>query len=262
MKKDKSDYTIQTVANALRVFEEFRGEDELGVTELSRRLVLHKNNVFRLLATLEQHGYIEQRSDNERYSLGVRCLTLGQSYAESHDLLRRARPILRDLSRGTGESAHLAVMKDHDVVHVDGVVSPQLIGTASRVGECLPIHCTALGKVLIGCSVEQVREAYDRAIEAGELPRKTERTIVDRLKFFEHVRTVAVQGFALDIEECEEGMSCAAAPVYDAAGRVVAAISVSGPAFRLGERKLLDTVAPSAVRAAEWLSRELGYGAS
>ena len=262
MKKDKSDYTIQTVANALRLLEEFEGEEELGVTELSRRLVLHKNNVFRLLATLEQRGYIEQSSENDRYSLSVRCLALGQAYQDSHDLLRRARPVLRTLSRETGESAHLGVLKDHDVVHVDGVVSPQLIGTASRVGQSLPVHCTALGKVLLGCSVEEVRKAYDGAIGGGALPRHTAHTIVDRDKFFEHVRTVAVQGFALDIEECEPGMTCAAVPVYDSQGQVVAALSVSGPAFRLGEQVLLETIVPSAIHAAERLSRNLGYGAS
>jgi DNA-binding IclR family transcriptional regulator len=261
-KKDKSDYTIQTVANALRLLEEFEGEEELGVTELSRRLVLHKNNVFRLLATLEQRGYIEQRSENDRYGLGVRCLALAQAYSGSHDLLRRGRPILRELSRTTGESAHLGLLKGRLVVHVDGVASGQLVATASRVGQSLPVHGTALGKVLLGCSSEEVRKAYDHEIDGEELPRLTDQTIVDRDKFFEHVRSVAVRGFALDLEECEDGLTCAAAPVYDPEGRVVPAISVSGPAFRLDEERLRLQVVPSAIQAAEHLSRDLGFGAS
>ena len=74
MSKPKSDYTIQTVNNALRLLEAFYEEAELGVSELSRRLGLHKNNVFRLLATLEEEGYVEQSQDNERYRLGLRSL--------------------------------------------------------------------------------------------------------------------------------------------------------------------------------------------
>ena len=109
-KKPKSDYVIQTVVNALRLLEEFHSEDELGVTELSRRLKLHKNNVFRLLATLEQRDYIEQSPANERYRIGARCLELGEAFCRSHSLLERARPTLRDLARTAGETAHLALM--------------------------------------------------------------------------------------------------------------------------------------------------------
>jgi IclR family KDG regulon transcriptional repressor len=261
MKKDKSEYTIQTVANALRLLEEFHGEEDLGVTELSKRLVLHKNNVFRLLATLEQRGYIEQRSETDRYGLGPGCLALGQSFLNSRDLLRRARPNLVGLAQDTGESVNLGVMKGFEVVHLDGVASSELVGSPSRIGVELPIHCTALGKVLLACSHERVRENFDRSLEPhAELERKTRRTIVDRSKFFEHIRTVAVQGHAFDLEECALGLTCAAVPVFDARGEVVAAISVSGPSFRLRERTLLDRILPPLTAAADRLSRDLGYG--
>ena len=103
MRRSKSDYVIQTVTNALRVLEAFRDKEELGVTELSRRLGLHKNNVFRLLATLEDKGYVEQCADSDRYQLGVRCLELGYTYGRSGGLLRHARGILEDLARVTGK---------------------------------------------------------------------------------------------------------------------------------------------------------------
>jgi len=261
MKKDKSEYTIQTVANALRLLEEFHDEEELGVTELSNRLELHKNNVFRLLATLEQRGYIEQRRETDRYGLGPACLALGQSFLDSRDLLRRARPNLVGLAQDTGESVNLGVMKGFEVVHLDGVASSALVGSPSRIGVGLPIHCTALGKVLLACSHERVREEYDRSLAPqADLERRTRRTIVDRSKFFEQIRTVAVQGHALDLEECADGLACAAAPVFDASGEVVASISVSGPAFRLPERTLLDRIVPPLTAAADRLSRDLGYG--
>ena len=105
MKKPKGDYAIQTVVNAMRLLEAFRDEEELGVTELSRRLSLHKNNVFRLLATLEQQGYIEQSAASDRYRLGVESLELGQAFLRGRTLLRRARADsrgARDEARGVG----------------------------------------------------------------------------------------------------------------------------------------------------------------
>ena len=261
MRKPKSDYAIQTVVNAMRVLEAFREEEELGVTEISRRLVLHKNNVFRLLATLEQQGYIEQSSDNERYRLGVRSLELGRSFARSHPLLRRARVVLGELAERTRESVHLAVMDDFEVVHVHGEQTERAVMTGLRGrGQRLPVHCTALGKVLLGCSPRSPR-TFDRDLAAnGGLEERTPATIVDPHKFFEHLRTVAVRGFATDLEECDPGLSCAAAPVFDADGRVVAALSVSAPRFRLGEGRSLEAAAELVVAAGEELSRDLGYG--
>jgi DNA-binding IclR family transcriptional regulator len=263
MKKPKGEYAIQTVVNATRLLEAFHDEEGLGVTELSHLLDLHKNNVFRLLATLEAQGYIEQSTVSDRYRLGVRTLELGQSFLRGRTLLRRARPILTALAGELKESAHLAALRGFEVVHLDGALGEQLVQTKLRVGERLPAHCTALGKVLIGCASGNVREAYDHKLTAAdELGARTASTIVDRDKLFEHLRAVAGAGFALDLEECEPGLCCAAAPVYDVSGRLVAALSASGPAFRLGEEQLLRCVVPAVTGAAEALSRELGYTAS
>jgi DNA-binding IclR family transcriptional regulator len=261
MKKPKGDYSIQTVINALRLLEEFQDAEELGVTHLSRRLDLHKNNVFRLLATLEQRGYVDQSPETERYRLGVRTLELGRAFTRSRSLLQRARPILRALADALGESAHLGVLRGFEVVHLDGAASERLILTRIRVGWRLPAHCTSLGKVLLGCAPEEMREAFDRSVVAGGLERRTPATIVDRDKFFEHLRTVAVQGFPVDSEECEEGLCGVAAPVYDGDGDLVAALCASGPAFRLDREGLLREVAPKVTQAADRLSRDLGYAA-
>jgi DNA-binding IclR family transcriptional regulator len=262
MKKPKGDYAIQTVVNAMRLLEEFRDEEMLGVTELSRRLALHKNNVFRLLATLEQQGYIEQSSDNERYRLGVKALELGQSFARSRTLLRRSRAVLADLVESTGESAHVGVIREFEVVHVAGDQTERAVMSGLRLGQRLPAHCTALGKALLGCAPEGVRQAYDHECVSGsDLAPRTSASITDPHKLFEELRTVGVRGFALDLEECEEGLCCTAAPVYDRDGRVVAALSVSGPLFRLTEDRLISEIAPLVVAAGERLSRDLGYGA-
>jgi len=260
MKKPKGEYSIQTVANALRVLEEFHEEVEIGVAELSRRLGLHKNNVFRLLATLEEAGYIEQDLENERYRLGLGALELGRAFLRGRPLIERARPHLQALSERFGESAHLGVLNDFEVVHVAGFAPERLVFTPSRVGMRLPVHCTALGKVLIGCCPEGQRQAYDRTLASrGALAPRTRKTIVDPDKFFEHLRTVAGQGFATDNGECEVGLGCAAAPVHDASGRVAAAISVSAPTVRVTEDEMIREILPGVTEAAERLSRELGY---
>ncbi len=259
MTKPKSDYTIQTVGNALRVLEIFHEEEEIGVSDLARRLGLHKNNAFRLLATLEESGYIEQSARSERYRLGARCLELGQAFILSNPLLRCARPVLAELAAELAESAHLAVLQDFEVVHVDGEQPRQLVLTASRVGQRLPLHCTALGKVLLGCAADTDREDFEREVLAEHrLERRTPSTITDRDKLFEHLSSVPLQGYALDLEECEQGMCCVAAPISDGDGRLLAAISLSGPSFRLGPDELMGKAAPAVVAAADRISRFLG----
>src|SRR5689334_21326541 len=128
IRRDKTNYIIQSVAHSLDVLEQFFGEaDELGVTELSKRLKLHKNNVFRLLATLEARGYIEQNKATENYRLGVRCLRLGQRFVSQLGLLRQARPVMRALAQGSRETAIIAVVRNGAIVPLDAVETEQAV---------------------------------------------------------------------------------------------------------------------------------------
>jgi DNA-binding IclR family transcriptional regulator len=258
MQRAKSEYAIQTVTNALRVLEAFETEEQLGVTELARRLHLHKNNVFRLLATLEENRWVEQ-TEAELYRLGASCLRLSQSFSRTRLITRHARPALASLCRETGETTHLGVLRDFEVIHLDGEQAPGMISGTLRVGERLPSHCTALGKVLLACGPKATLEAYDRDVVAKQgVVARTEATIVDRDKLIEHLRRVAAQGFAIDVEECERGMSCAAVPVLDASGCLVGALSVSGPTFRLDIDTLEGRIIPRLLAAGAELSRLLG----
>ncbi len=260
MGKPKADYSIQAVSNALRLLEAFGNQDELGVSELARRLDLHKNNVFRLLATLEESGYIEQSAKSEEYRLSTRCLELGQAYSRGHDLVHCSAQILLALMERTGETVHLASLRDFEVVHLAGEQPRHLVVTPLRVGTRLPAHCTALGKVLLACGSEETRQDFDRRVQqTGGLPARSDATIVDPHKFFEHLTGVAVQGFAIDLGECEDGLRCAATPVFGAAGRLVGALSVSGPVFRLPDDRLLGEIVREVSAAAAELSSKLGY---
>ncbi len=259
MHRSKSEYAIQTVDNALHVLEAFGCDEELGVTELARRLRLHKNNVFRLLATLEQRGYVEETPD-DRYRLGSGCLRLGQAYLRSNSLLGRARPLLEVLAGALGETTHLAVLREFSVVHLDGHQAAGPLLGKLRLGEELPCHCTALGKVLVGCDQAATLETFDReVIAAGKLESLTEQTLVEREPLVEHLHKVRSQGWALDLEEYAQGLHCAAAPIFDADGRAVGAFSASGPAPRLDRERLEREVVPALLRAAETVSASLGY---
>jgi DNA-binding IclR family transcriptional regulator len=263
MKRPKSDYSIQTVANTFHLLETFQDVEELGVTELSRQLALHKNNVFRILATLEELGYVDQCVGTERYRLSVRCLELARAFLRPRNLVRLGRPAVQELASASGESAHLAILDGFGVVHLCGEQSDRLVVTPSRVGMRLDAHCTALGKVLLACGDPALRARFAEQLDGRGAPlaRRTPATVTDREKLLDHLRTVAAQGWAVDLEECEPGLCCAAAPVLDASGAVVAALSVSGPAFRLGADTLLQDVVPLVVDAAARLSRELGHAA-
>ncbi len=112
VRREKANYVIQSVSHALDVLEQFSGNvDEIGVTELSKRLKLHKNNVFRLLATLEARGYIEQNKSSENYRLGLKCLQVGQTYIHQMGLLMQSRTILESLAKSTRESVYVGIRK-------------------------------------------------------------------------------------------------------------------------------------------------------
>src|SRR6516165_3183100 len=156
MRRDKTNYVIQSVAHSLDVLEQFAGDvDELGVTELSKRLKLHKNNVFRLLATLESRGYIEQNRATENYRLGIQCLQLGQSYVQHMGLLRQARPIMGDLVRQVRETSYVALLRRGGIVPVEVVEADRSVRLTSPLGEALPLHCTAAGKAYLAFEPEE-----------------------------------------------------------------------------------------------------------
>jgi DNA-binding IclR family transcriptional regulator len=259
VRREKSNYIIQSVAHSLDVLEQFSGEaEELGVTELSKRLKLHKNNVFRLLATLESRGYIEQNRATENYRLGIRCLQLGQSYVQHMGVLRQARPILGELARQARETTYLAVLRRGGVVPVEVIEADRPVRIVSQLGEALPLHCTAAGKAYLAFEPEDDL----RALLPDGLTRFTERTVVDRQAFLQQLRTVATSGYAVDLGEHVEDIRAVAVPVRDYARSVVGALTVAAPSFRLGTERIEKEVAPLVLKAGRELSSRLGFDGS
>jgi IclR family KDG regulon transcriptional repressor len=257
VRRNKTNYVIQSVAHALDVLEQFFGEvDELGVTELSKRLKLHKNNVFRLLATLEARGYIEQNRATENYRLGIKCLHLGRRYIDHMGLVRQARPILSDVAHRCRESTFVAILRREGVVPLESSEPiDRVVKITPPLGQPLPLHCTAVGKVHLAFDPEQQL----RADLPEQLPRFTNRTIVDRAMLFEQLDAVARDGFAMETCEFFEDVSSVAVPIRDYTRSVVGSLAVAGPAYRLGIERINTEIAPLIVEAGRELSHRLGF---
>lgn len=256
MKRAKANYLIQSVVHALDLLEEFRGTtDELGVTELSNRLNLHKNNVFRLLATLETKGYIEQNKATENYRLGIKTLQLGQIYIRQSGFLQQAKSVLEQLVAGVGETAYVGILKGSEAVYVDAVESNQTVRVVNRIGQQVPLHATAVGKVQAAYLSD---DEIDRLLP-GDLAAYTPTTLTDKKELKKQLKKIEVQGFAIDNEEFEREVRCAAAPVHDYTRKVVGSLAISGPAYRMTDDRLRREILPALQSAAEQLSKRLGY---
>jgi IclR family KDG regulon transcriptional repressor len=258
-KREKESYVIQSVTNALNLLDQFKADrDELGVTELSKRLTLHKNNVFRLLATLEAKGYIEQNKATENYRLGVKSLELGQTFIKQLGLVRQAKPFLREIVEKCNEMAYVGTIRQNSVVYLDVEEANQVVKVVNRVGWRLPIHCTAIGKAQIAHASE---EELEKLGILNHMERFTPNTIVDKVEFIKHIKEVAKQGYAVDNEEHNLGVRCVGVPLKDYTGRVVGGISVSGPSFRMTDAVLKRKIIPVVKEAGRNVSKRLGFGA-
>jgi IclR family transcriptional regulator, KDG regulon repressor len=256
VRREKTNYIIQSVSHALDVLEQFSPEhDELGVTELSKRLKLHKNNVFRLLATLESRGYIEQNKATENYRLGIRCLQLGQTYVAQMGLLRQARPIIEDLARSANETAFVAILRKACVVPLDAVEAPRPVRLTARVGENLPLHCTAAGKVQLAF----IPDATLRETVAAGLHRFTDQTLTDPAALQQQLKRIADTGYAMELGEHIVDVHSIAAPIRDYTRNVVGSLAVSGPAHRMGSERLEKEISPLVRKAGLELSSRLGF---
>ncbi len=256
-KKDKSEYIIQAVSHALDLLEQFHDDvDELGVTELSKRLKLHKNNVFRLLATLESRGYIEQNKVTENYRLSLKSLELGQTFIKQLGLLRQAQPILQRMVEECDETTYVAIFKEGHVVYLDVVETDLTVRVVSRVGSRMPAHCTAAGKVHLAFMTE---EEIDSLYPDPQLKTYTPNTIADRDALKKEIKKVAEQGYAIDNEELDPGVRCVAGPIRDYTRRIVGALSVSGPSMRFSQERIEKELIPLILRSSEEVSTRLGY---
>ncbi len=253
---DEPSAPIQSVRRAVRLIEQLaREESAIPLGLLSKKVGLHVSTTHRLLSTLKADGFVRQDPATGRYLLGSRLIYLGQQYLERIDLRGIVRPFMEQLSERTGETVNLVILDQNEALYLDKVEGKQSLRIFSRIGHRAPLHCTAAGKVLLaGMPEAQVLQRLD----THPLEALTPQTLTDPAHLWQELEKVRRDGFALDREECEEGAGCIAAPVRDAQGETVAAVSISGPTIRMHARRLQELV-PEIGEAARQMSEQLGY---
>lgn len=222
--------------------------------ELADDIGVHKSTVLRLLRTLESHHFV-RRDGIRYYKLGSALFDLANQALEDLDIRRAAKPALAELNARTGHTVHLAIYEDGEVVYIDKYEGRHSVRMYSRVGKRAPLHCTAVGKVLVAAFPEPRRTEVAEAISYVPM---TSRTITGAPRYLAELDRVARRGFALDDAEHEDFIHCVAAPIHGAQGEVLAAVSMSVPKVLLDLDGLL-ALAPEIVSAANDVSVHNGW---
>ncbi len=252
MAASESTSPVQSVDRALRILNYLAAVGEAGVTQIALDLDVHKSTAFRLVTTLEAHDLVEQAEDRGKYRLGMGLLRLAGATTARLDLVQEARSTTRELAALTGETVNIAVLSGRSALYVDQAVGASTLQPHQWVGQHVPLHATSNGKILMS---ELSPELLAPLL--GDLDRYTERTVTDPDQLRRELAQVRGSGHARAIDELEVGLAALAVPVRNAAGELIASLSVSGPTFRLLPR--LDELLPQACAAGAQVSRRMGY---
>ncbi len=247
---------LTTVRNALLVLKAFRdAPGDLGVSELARRLGLGKSNVHRLVSTLAAEGFLIQDATTSRYRLGLVLAELGAAAAIDKDFHAAAIGPLEELWKLTGETVQVALLDGRQVVFVERIESPHTLRLFNDVGRRNWAHASGTGKVLLAALPA---EELDRVLDGWELAGLTPHTITDSTEFLEELRRVRARGYSVNLNESSVGIASVGAPIRDASGAVIAAVSSAGPVLRL-QATGMESHVGAVLAAAEAISRNLGW---
>ena len=239
---------LKSVASALDLLDCFLEEEELGVSDVARRLGVAKSTAHRLLTTLASRGIIEQNGVHGRYRLGLHLFELGQLALERVELRRRSKTLLEQLREASGWTVHLSIAQGADTLFLERLTTLRGMQAIQQYRRRWPLHATSSGKVI--CAYDPV--ALQARISAG-FPAYTPHTISNEADFRAEIAAVRRQGFATSREELMTRLASVAAPVLDSHGIAIAAISITGSAAELGQHP--DRQARLVLAAAKRLSQ-------
>lgn len=251
---DRPAAAVQSVDRALVVLEILARSGQAGVTEIAAALDVHKSTASRLIAVLESRGYVEQVSGRGKYRLGFAIARLARASSGHLDLGRLSQDVCDGLTDDLGETTNVAILDENRIVNIVESIGPGEITLRTWVGQNCPAHATSSGKVLLA----GLDPAEVRARLSDPLPSFTPGTVATVAALLSELADVRERGWASVTEELEVGLNAVAAPVRDANSQVIAALSVSGPSYRLGREKF-DEVAKQTIAAADAISRRLGW---
>jgi len=256
MKKVKPNYPIKVLNKTFSILEILLKHDSaMNMTEISEKLGLYPSTIHRILDTLKYWGYVEQNTNTQKYQLGLKLLELGMAKLHQIDLVREVTPYLKELVKQYNETVHLGVLEEGEVLYLAKEESSQTIRMISYIGKRAPLHCTALGKVLLAYMSEEERK---KILEEKELPRLTKNTITDKGELEKELDKIREQDFALDREENEKDVRCIGAPIRNYKGKVIAAISISSPIFRI-DKNVQNNLKEALIKTTNKISKRLGY---
>jgi len=243
---------IRAVDRALDILLCFTKQTpELNLTQISTQVGMHKSTVHRLLATLEQKHFLQRDAASGYYRLGIRLLQMAHLTLEQNDLRRLALPAMRALCEQFRETINLSVLDEPDVVFLEVLESPQRVKLAASPGQRIPAFSTASGKAILSClPAERVQQVLKQGMQ-----KHTERTILSTSELVDNLALARSNGFAMSLEEYEEGINAVAAPILSQDEQPLAAISVAGPAYRLVSERMLE-IGPVLVATARQIARE------
>jgi IclR family KDG regulon transcriptional repressor len=248
---------IKSTVKSLKVLELFSPQKrEWSVQDMAEMLRYHKSSIQRIVSTLEREGFLKRVQSNRGvYRLGPQVLFLGSIADMSTDLRSVARPIMAQLVKRVQETSYLCILEGNQCLYVEKVESSQPIQIIHAVGKRNPLHCTGVGKALMSGMTEQEIRKF---VSAGRLKSFTPHTITKVDSLLLEIEQIRKSGVAYDLEELDLGVECVAAPIHNHAGRVVAAVSISGPAQRFTPEVLprFEKEVRACARAVSW---ELGF---
>jgi IclR family acetate operon transcriptional repressor len=248
------DTSVQSVDRAISILQVLALRGGAGVTEIATELGVHKSTVFRLLATLEARGLVDQHSDRGRYRLAYGVVQLAAGATKMDDLSLLSRPVCRQLAETVQETVNVVVHDGRAVISIAQVLGTPTIRTVNWVGQRAPLHATSAGKVFMA---HMNSEELDALLEAG-LETYTPHTIVDPSQLKRQLALVRELGYAYTMDEQEIGLAAIGAPIRTLDGHVIAAVTASGPTFRINEDTLPD-IAEQVLAAAARISQRHGY---
>ena len=254
VEEQKPNAAVQSVDRALLVLEILASLGQAGVTEIAAELGVHKSTVSRLITVLESRGYVEQTSERGKYRLGFSIARLARASSGRLDLVKLSQDVCDTLAPEVGETTNLAILDGDRIVNVVEAIGPEQITLRTWVGQSCPAHATSSGKVLLaGLEPSDLRDRLTATLESF-----TAATVTKLADLEDELVTVRESGWASVVEELEVGLNAVSAPVYDATSKVAAALSVSGPAYRLSPDRFAE-IAKQTTAAADAISRRLGW---
>jgi DNA-binding IclR family transcriptional regulator len=252
--KDPLEYNVRAVKRALQILGCFDDEHpERGISDIAQVAGLHKATAHRIVTTLVNYGYLERAADGQKYRLGLELTSLGFKVIRRMDLRREALPYMKQLVQEWDETCDLSIFDQGNVFYIEVLRGNRALTIAADVGQRLPVHCTASGKLFLAHLPPSEVDAFLNE----PLKSFTAKTITIPVELYRQLENIRNQGYAVDYEEFEVGICAVAAPIFNRQGAMIAAIGGPSPTSRMTPERI-TLIAEAYKVAARAISHRMG----